>query len=223
MFPYYRNNYLGIATIVCAVILIAASVVESVLKLDISLTAIIFGSFAFIYTVSKFLRRHFFTGWIWAAFTFFIIEKDLAVILKLPEKNIAPNFAIFIAALFLGWGTNKLFGRPTFSFININGTGFDFGGKKETVDATKLDGFQIRDNMSSYTLNVKNDKAYVGNATIYITNNFGKITLKVPASWQIIQNSESIGSAVTIRENKAAAGDALYLEIYGNMGSIKVI
>ena len=223
MFPNYRNKYLGIAIIVCAVILIAASIVESVLKLDISLSAIIFGSFAFIYTVSKFLRKRFFTGWIWAAFTFFIIEKDLAVILKLPDKNIAPNFAIFIAALFLGWGTNKLFGKNDFSFVNIGGTGFGLGGKKETIDATKLDGFQIQGNMSSYTLNIKNEKAYVGNATIYITNNFGNITIKAPSSWQIIANSESTGSSVNIRDPKGVPGDALYLEIHGNMGRVNVI
>lgn len=222
---YYRkrNIIVGIVTLVCAIFLIAASVVEQVLKLPISLTDVVFASLLLIYTVSKFVRRRFFTGFIWAAFTFFAAEKNIAVLCCIESGNIAPNFAVFVGALFLGWGTSKIFRRSYggFNFVKINGMGF--GGKTVSVDACDLDGMRVENNMSGYTLNIKNEDSYMGDATVYICRNFGPVTLKVPPSWHIIEKCESNTAKVYIREQNGMPGEKLYVCIQQNYGDVKII
>lgn len=219
-----RSVIIGIATVLCAVLIIAASILEKTLATNISITSMIFASLLFIFAVSLFARRRFFSGWMMTAFSFFAAEKNIAILCGLEKTNIAPNFVIFVAAIFLGWGTSKIFrGARGNGWIKINGKNGHFGSKTQYVDALALDGFKIESNFGFYDLFVQNAEAYDGDANVYISNNFGTVTLHVPPSWHIVERAGNNVASVNVREQNGMPGKMLYLHIRQNCGQINVV
>ncbi|MBE6571619.1 MAG: hypothetical protein E7656_05195 [Ruminococcaceae bacterium] len=218
-----RSIILGIAIILCAVLLIAGSIFERVLDTDISITSMVLASLLFIAAVSAFVRRHFFTGWMMTAFSFFAAEKNIAILCGLEKTNIAPNFVIFVAAIFLGWGTSKIFRGARRSWVKINGKNGHFGNRTQYVDASALNGFRIESNFGFYDLFVQNEEAYTGDATVYVLNNFGTVTLHVPQSWHIVERGGNNVASVSVREQNGMPGKMLYVHVQQNCGYINVV
>lgn len=219
-----KSIIVGIAIVLCAMLLIASSIFEHTLGTGISLTRVVIASLIFIYAASMFVRCHFFIGWIMTAFTFFVAEKDIAILCGIKDGNIAPNLVVFIAAIFLGWGTSKIFrGAKQNSWIKINSKNGHFGSKTQYVDASGIDGFKIESNFGFYDLFVQNGDDYPGDANIHITNNFGTVTLHVPPSWHIIERSGNNVASVRVRQQNGMPGKMLYLHIRQNCGNINVV
>ncbi len=219
-----KSIIIGIVTVLCAALFVAASIFERTLSANISLTRIVIASLLLIYAVSVFVRRHFFIGWMMIAFSFFTAEKDIAILCGLENINIVPNFVIFVAAIFLGWGTSKIFrGAHGNGWIRIGGKSGHLGSKTQYVDASELDGFRIESNFGFYDLFVQNEELYAGDATLYILNNFGTVTLHVPPSWHIIERGGNNVASVHIREQNGMPGKKLYVHIQQNCGNINVV
>ncbi len=219
-----KSIIVGITIVLCALLLIASSIFERTLGTGISLTRVVMASLIFIYAVAMFVRCHFFIGWIMTSFAFFVAERDIATLCGIKDGNIAPNFVVFVAVLFLGWGTSKIFkGTKRNSWVKINGKSGHFGSKTQYVDSSEIDGFRIESNFGFYDLFVQNEDVYMGDATLYVLNNFGTVTLHVPPSWHIIEHGGNNVASVHIREQNGMPGKKLYVHIQQNCGNINVL
>ena len=96
-----KNLLSGIIVIACAVALIAVGVLDSVFDLQISITRTLFALILLTVTVFAFIKKHFFIGFIFLAFTFLTAEKDIAILCKMQSVDIVPNYVVYLSAFLL--------------------------------------------------------------------------------------------------------------------------
>ena len=237
-----KNLTSGIIVIACAVALIALGVLDSVLTVKISLTRTLFALILLTFTVFAFIKKHFFIGFMFLAFTFFTAEKDIAILCGIKDGDIVSNSLIYLAAILLGAGTSMIYNTvryrkfvknftSSFGGNNFGGFGFGngsfsgFGAGPRTVSANSLDGYRISSNRSFSQITVTDGDEYTGDATVYINGNTAVINLRVPPSWHIVINDaepEDL-AGVSIRPQNGTPGKMLYLSIKNNSGSINII
>ena len=104
-----------------------------------------------------------------------------------------------------------------------NSTGGKIGRQTLYFDASDLSGAVVRENLGDVEVFITNREAYDGSGIITVTENLGRVTLHIPAEWNVVtQSSENLGN-VNIPQRDVEGDKAVTLVITQNLGNIRVI
>lgn len=90
------------------------------------------------------------------------------------------------------------------------------------IDCTDFVNDSVEVNMGRGEVFFENTDGYVGEGTLNVENNMGRLTINIPSSLKVICNIESNMGDTDIHVNNNSDGKTLYITGENNMGHIKI-
>lgn len=152
------------------------------------------------------------------AFAFMVFQAPLAKAVGKDDNVIINNWLVLLIALLLTVGFSMLFPGKN-KTLNTR-----FGRKNVYFDSGKdLREARIHDNVGNVDVYITNRNVYDGTGVITITDNVGKVTIHLPATWLVaLQSGDNLGH-VEIPEQNYNCSHSITLVIKDNLGHIKVV
>ena len=157
-------------------------------------------------------------------FIVMLFEKELARWLRIPGGDLASVWVFLLIAFLLTVGSAVLLPKRLWLRLLSKKHKKKHGGPSvtRTVDCAEPFSERIENNMGSCQVRFSNVEQYLGNGTLYISNNMGQVVLHVPKDWCVLSSIENHMGAVQIPKGRDS-GMPLTLTGENNMGSIRVV
>ncbi|MBO7400860.1 MAG: hypothetical protein J6U75_06605 [Clostridia bacterium] len=226
----FRPAFWGIVLVLAAVVLILDGVGVS-FGFGITPWRIIIGVILAAWLVYEIVKLKFTDIFFPLAFLFITFKEPIANALGKTEGNFISSWIVLLAALLLTIGFKSIF-KPKHT-VTVNGKEYEIAGGNSTggkigrqtlyFDASDLSGAVVRENLGDVEVFITNREAYDGSGLITVTENLGRVTLHIPAEWNVVtQSSENLGN-VNIPQRDVEGDKAVTLVITQNLGNIRVI
>lgn len=213
----FRPIFWGVVFICAAAILILDAVGVQ-LGYGITPWRIILGVLLLGWVVYELIQLKFASVFFPLAFLFLVFEAPLGHALGKGDDLIS-TWVVLLAALLLTVGVGML--APNRTVLN---SGKRIGKAGVYLDAGKdLSDACVHDNLGDVQVYITNRDAYDGNGVITVTDNLGKVTLRIPGTWQVCtQISDNLGK-VDVPPQDYPCSKSITLVVHDNVGTVTVI
>ena len=220
----------GISLIGTAILLLVSYLGTSLGFLDISgvpIVRICLGVLCLAWLISALVRLKISEIFFPLAFIFLLFEKKIAGFIGAKTDELIPTWIVILCAFLLTIGVGTLFPKKekTHPAENAQKIGVDeksrMGHFVKYIDCNNFTDARIDNSMGECEVFFENTQNYQGGGTLYVTNNLGAVTVRVPADWKIITDFENGLGDVSV----PSGGGEKTLRISGknNLGSVNVV
>lgn len=162
------------------------------------------------------------------SFVFMLFESKIAELIGAKNPDLISNWLLLLCALLLTIGTSIIFKRkPKYEFSanaefsSPRKSGF-LGNNTRYFDAGDFVKAYVDNNMGKTEVVFSNIENYLGNATLTVENNMGKIVVNVPSEWNVYCNIENNMGAVRMPDVVNTDGKVLNIDGENNMGDVEI-
>jgi len=205
---------------ICAAVLLILGELGLHLSSELAPWRIALGILCLSWLIKSILKLRFASAVFPLAFLFFLFEPLIARLVGSSSDNLISNWAVLFATLLLSIGLNFILPEK------LGGGLFSVDYTKSTLylDGAELKNTRISDHAGSTIAYISNPEVYAGDGTIRITDNVGKVTLHIPATWNVILNRTDNIGRVNISERKNNTCEKnITVMIYDNIGSVNIV
>lgn len=217
-----RNLIIGPALILIAILILLDAIgifspIDAVIG-EISLMSLILGVLLLTFCILCIAKLSFSPIVVALALIFMLFEKNVAFLCGLSNENIINNWVLLASAIVLAIGLKLILpDKKAMKHSTRHGESTIYlDSKKKTHN--------VRNRFGECKIYFENTDSCADQATLYVSNKFGEMTVLVPSEWLVVSKAKSSFGEFNLPKHDAAENaPILYLEGSNSFGELNVI